>query len=143
MSTACHEAGHAVVAHSLGLSISELRIGVGGNHWAGGADIQKDIGHLPLIDQMAVCFAGVEAQDLMKCHILELSDIGDEVCICNLLYAHGIEEESEVELLRGKARQRAAQILSDNVERLRALASRLAEKRTLGGEELQVLLNNT
>ncbi len=62
---AYHEAGHAVVASALGLSVRRMEIAIDGDDAKGAADIQDDP-NLPLVDQLAVCAAGLEAQKLFK-----------------------------------------------------------------------------
>jgi ATP-dependent Zn protease len=62
---AYHEAGHAVVAWALGLQIGEIEIAIGGDDAKGNAEIENDEG-LPLIDRLAICVAGMEAQDLFS-----------------------------------------------------------------------------
>ena len=65
-STAAHEVGHALVAHHFGIPVGNMKINIDGDVWAGSAAI-GNAGHLPLIEQMAVCVAGLEAQDLLNC----------------------------------------------------------------------------
>jgi hypothetical protein len=56
LGAAFHEAGHAVVAWALGLSVREIEIGVNGDDAAGRAEIEDSV-HLPIVDQIAVCLA--------------------------------------------------------------------------------------
>ena len=56
-STAIHEAGHAVVAWALGLKLGRIRIAIDGDPTKGGAEIEEDQDHLPLIDRLAICVA--------------------------------------------------------------------------------------
>ena len=56
---AYHEAGHVVVARFLGLTIREVEIEEDGS---GRANISP-AEHLPLVDQIALCVAGIEAQE--------------------------------------------------------------------------------
>jgi hypothetical protein len=58
--TCFHEAGHAVVAAALGLEAGDLHVNA---DESGGAQIGCS-DHLSLIDQVAVCYAGVEAQTI-------------------------------------------------------------------------------
>ena len=55
---AYHEAGHVVVARFLGLTVSEVEIEEDGS---GRADIGY-AEHLPLVNQIAICVAGIEAK---------------------------------------------------------------------------------
>ena len=52
---AYHEAGHVVVAQFLGLTVREVEIEEDGS---GRADIRY-AEHLPLVDQIAICVAGI------------------------------------------------------------------------------------
>ena len=58
---AYHEAGHIVVAWVLGLRVGAAAIGIDGDDAKGAADIDRDK-PLSLVDKIAVCAAGVEAQ---------------------------------------------------------------------------------
>src|SRR5262245_10132177 len=78
---AYHEAGHVVVAHFLGLTIREVEIAEDGS---GRADISP-AEHLPLVDQIAVCVAGIEAQELFNCPIHDHAALGDYRKFCRLL----------------------------------------------------------
>jgi hypothetical protein len=69
---AIHEAGHAIVAFALGLAVEEIAIGISGDDSAGQSTIQES-GHLPLTDQIALCLAGIEAQELFNSHTHELA----------------------------------------------------------------------
>jgi hypothetical protein len=60
---AFHEAGHVVVARFLGLHVREVEIGMGGDDASGRAEI-GGADRLPLIDQIALCAAGREAQKM-------------------------------------------------------------------------------
>ena len=55
---AYHEAGHVLVAR-FGVTVREVEIGEDGS---GGANISS-AEYLPLVDQIAVCVAGIEAQE--------------------------------------------------------------------------------
>jgi hypothetical protein len=61
---AVHEAGHVVVARALGLTTRKMIAGIDGDPTAGRAEI-KDGSHLPVIDQIAICSAGADAQRLL------------------------------------------------------------------------------
>ena len=62
-STAVHEAGHAIVAMELGLSVGGLELFA--TEGAGRALIE-DSPHLAIIDRIAVCAAGIDATDLFR-----------------------------------------------------------------------------
>src|SRR5262245_22707181 len=63
---AFHEAGHAIVARALGLTIVTIEIGIGGDDAKGQVKTSSDH-HLSRIDRLAIHAAGVEAQELFKC----------------------------------------------------------------------------
>ena len=60
---AFHEAGHVVVARFLGLRVSEVEIGMNGDDASGRAEISC-ADQLSFIDQIALCAAGLEAQEM-------------------------------------------------------------------------------
>jgi len=61
--TCFHEAGHAVAAAALGLEVGDLHVNADGVEATVGGGVQIGFaGHLSLIDQSAVCFAGLEAE---------------------------------------------------------------------------------
>src|SRR5262249_16504520 len=78
---AYHEAGHVVVAHFLGLTIGKIEIEEDGS---GRADISS-AEHLPLVDQIALCVAGIEAQELFNCPMHEHAALGDYVKVSGLV----------------------------------------------------------
>lgn len=63
-STAVHEAGHAVVAWALKVKTIRMAIGVNGDGTAGEADVEASL-HLSLIDRIAICSAGIDAQEML------------------------------------------------------------------------------
>jgi hypothetical protein len=62
-----------VVARFLGLTVREVEIEEDGS---GRADISSGE-HLPLVGQIALCVAGIEAQELFNCPIHEHAALGD------------------------------------------------------------------
>ena len=69
---AFHEAGHVVVAMNLGLAVGEVEISDDGS---GRSQIAPP-DHLPLVDQIALCVAGIEA--LCLCGTDKLKDFSKE-----------------------------------------------------------------
>lgn len=64
---AYHEAGHAVIASALGLSVGRMEIAINGDDAKGAADIEIEGALLlPLVDQLAICAAGMEAQEVFE-----------------------------------------------------------------------------
>ena len=88
---AYHEAGHAVVASALGLAVGRIEIAIDGDDAKGGTDIQDDA-DLPLVDQIAVCAAGVEAQKLFDAPTHEGAGWGDYGKMIELL--DGFDEKA-------------------------------------------------
>ena len=67
-STAIHEAGHVVVAWALDLPVGSMQIGCNGDDTAGRSEIDESARQLSLIDRIALCIAGVQAQLLFGCN---------------------------------------------------------------------------
>jgi hypothetical protein len=115
---AYHEAGRVVVARCLGLTIREVEIEEDGS---GRADISSGE-HLPLVDQIAVCVAGVEAQELFNCPMHEYAAIGDyqkvRLLLAGLTHAESYE-------YRHAGYLRALQILKSRLPEIEALANQL------------------
>jgi ATP-dependent Zn protease len=65
---AVHEAGHAVVAWAVGLKVQQLCIGEDGK----GASCIECSAHLPVLDQIAIAAAGMEAVELLNAPTWEL-----------------------------------------------------------------------
>ena len=78
---AFHEAGHVVVARALGLTVGTIEIGEDGS---GKAEISS-AEHLPLVDQIALCVAGIEAQALFECSTHEYAAQSDHAKVCTLV----------------------------------------------------------
>ena len=119
---AFHEAGHVVVAKHLGLPIGEIEIGIDGS---GKADIGP-ADHLPLIDQLAVCVAGIEAQELFNCHTHPHAPLADYGKVIGLLDELTKAEGREY---RDAACLRALEILRKHKPEVERLANHLIEHR--------------
>ena len=132
---AYHEAGHAVVALALGLCVARVEIFAEDN--SGGTDI-ADAGDLPLVDQIAVCLAGINANHMFKAPSHDLADFGDHVRVSNL-----VEDltEAEGDVLRENGHQRAWDLLEDHARAVDDIAARLIAERKidLTGYTLQTL----
>jgi ATP-dependent Zn protease len=118
---AMHEAGHAVVGWALGLPVGEIEIGMGGDDAAGRSEI-GDASHLPLIDQIAVCIGGLEAQHLFDRLIHDMAGLSDFGKIIELI-EDGISEEQSKEL-RDAGANRARNLLTKHKD----LVARLADE---------------
>ena len=78
---AFHEAGHVVVAMNFGLAVGEIEISDDGS---GRSQIAPP-DHLPLVDQIALCVADTEAQELFNCHTHVLAAAADYGTVIELL----------------------------------------------------------
>jgi hypothetical protein len=121
---AYHEAGHVVVARFLGLTIREVEIEEDGS---GRADISSSE-HLPLVDQIAVCVAGIEAQELFNCPMHEHAALGDYRKVRGLLA--GLTDAESYEY-RQAGCLRALQILKSRSPEIEALADQLLKQRRI------------
>jgi ATP-dependent Zn protease len=79
---AYHEAGHAVVALALGLHVA--RVEIFDMDYSGGADV-AGADSLALVDQIAVCLAGVNANHMFKAPSHELAAFSDHARVYNLI----------------------------------------------------------
>ena len=78
---AFHEAGHVVVARFLGLTVREVEIGEDGSGRANISSAER----LPLVDQIAVCVAGIEAQEFFNCPVHDHAALGDYLKVRELM----------------------------------------------------------
>jgi hypothetical protein len=140
--TACHEAGHVVVAWCLDLPLREVRIQLkeGDSHWSGGATVHGEGKHLPPLDQAAVYAAGIEAQKLVRCETPAWQASNDRVNILNIFADDGVHEIAELDERRNAAHARARQLLAPHVDKLTKIATELDENGHLSAERLAELL---
>jgi hypothetical protein len=135
---AFHEAGHAVVAWALGLSVGEIEIGIAGDDSAGRSEI-GDSSHLPIEDRIAVCLAGLEAQDLFKCPTHDLAGASDFTKIIEMIEGEDEEgkilTEGESKTLQDAGAARARRLLIDHTEQVgRLVAALLKSKKINAGD---------
>jgi hypothetical protein len=121
---AYHEAGHVVVARFLGLTIGRVEIEEDGS---GRADI-RDAEHLPLVDQIAICVAGIEAQELFNCPMHQHAALGDYLKVRELLA--GLTEAESYEY-RQAGYLRALKILKGRLPEIETLAHQLFHQRRI------------
>ena len=121
---AYHEAGHVVVARFLGLTIGKIEIEEDGS---GRADTSS-AEHLPLIDQVALCVAGMEAQALFNCPTHERVAFSDYGKVSELVA--GLTEEESREI-RNSAYLRALEILKGRLPEVQRLAEQLIKQRCI------------
>jgi ATP-dependent Zn protease len=136
--TAYHEAGHAVVAWSLGLPVGTIRVTVddaGGGAEIGAAD------HLPLIEQVAVCSAGSAAEEVFECSAHELASFNDHVKVLNLIEANGVSEQEHGSALRDEGYNCARAYLESHRSQVIKLVDRLVECGSVDASEFLRLMN--
>ena len=121
---AYHEAGHVVVARFLGLAIGRVEVEEDGS---GRADISSAT-HLPLVDQIAVCVAGIEAQELFNCPMHEHAALGDYRKVRELLT--GLTDAESYEYRRA-GYLRALEILKGRLPEIEQLADQLFKPRCI------------
>ena len=119
-----HEAGHVVVARFLGLTVREVEIEEDGS---GRADISSGE-HLPLVDQIAICVAGIEAQELFNCPMHQHAALGDYLKIRELVA--GLTDAESYEY-RQAGYLRALEILKGRLPEIDALAHQLFHHRRI------------
>ncbi len=119
---AFNEAGHVVVARFFGLTVGKIEIGDDGS---GKAQIDS-AAHLPLIDQIALCVAGIEAQALFDCSTHKSAALADHAKVRALV--DGLTD-AESFAFRNAAYMRALEILKKYASDVERLANDLIERR--------------
>ena len=141
LSTATHEAGHALVLQRLGVPIERIKIGIGGNDWCGKTNLApNDIG-LQLIDELTICVAGLKAQELVGCELPPCVGGGansDYRKVQELFDRHDIAE-SERDDLHALALARAHEILCSQLDRLKEIAQILVDEGCLDQQRIAAL----
>jgi len=107
LGAAYHEAGHAVVATALGLTVGRIEIARNGDDAKGAADIE-DAARLPLVDQLAICAAGMEAQKMFEAPTHDIAGVGDYGLMFNLLDEY---DETERRMFIEAGHQRACELI--------------------------------
>ena len=126
---AFHKAGHAVVARYLGLTIGIIEIDIDGDSAKGKAEVSGD-DQLSLIDHLALCAAGVEAQEMFDAPTHDVAGFGDGVKIFNLLEDIPVEQRKA---LRFAGYARAIEILKEHRAEVELLADRLLREKRITG----------
>jgi len=107
LGTACHEAGHAVVLHSLGVHVHCVRIEFTDDQWRGGTDApQEAVNGLSDMDQVVTWIAGRAAEEFFKCPSYESAWWDDMKRVFEILLKAGVPEDKH-RLLRAEAKKRA------------------------------------
>ncbi|MET4086675.1 hypothetical protein [Bradyrhizobium sp. S3.5.5] len=123
---AYHEAGHAVVALAFGLRVA--RVEIFPEDYSGGADAE-DAEHLSLEDQIAICVAGMVAEDMFDAPAShELAHCGDHGRVIELLDEI---DEAAADELRDKGHQRAWDLLKAHTASVEDIASQLLAHRKI------------
>jgi hypothetical protein len=90
---AVHEAGHAIVAWTLGLKVRQLRIGDDGS----GASCIECSAHIPILHQIAVAEAGMAAVELLRGGSPRSeAGLADAVKIGNLLDGYPTDQHEQL-----------------------------------------------
>ena len=137
-STAFHEAGHAVVAWSFGLTVDA--VWVNADDASGGANISP-VDHLTLAEQVAVWWSGTAAESVFECPSHEYAAFDDHAGVMELLEAHGISEEEHGPALRAEGYNIATARLEANRTQVIKLAERLAVDGRVDASEFLQLMN--
>jgi hypothetical protein len=133
--TAFHEAGHAVVAWSLGLDVKDIH--VSDDDASGGAQIEC-AARLPFIEQLAVCMAGYAAERVFECPAHEHAAAGDRARVLELL--KGIPED-QGKALRDEGHNCARHHLESHKNEVVKLAERLVECGYVDAREFMRLMH--
>jgi hypothetical protein len=133
-SAAVHEAGHAIVAWGLGLSVGGLKI-----FEADGAGIASiaDNTHLGTVDRIAICAAGMEAVALLDVGTHWQAGLSDQAKIIELLASR---PEAEHDGIRHEGHQRARTMLEGQRDQLLAVAEALGSAGHLDAEAFAALM---
>ena len=134
---AVHEAGHVIVAWALGLKTRKMAVGIDGDDAAGAAEIEES-SHLPLVDQIAICSAGADAQRMFNAPTHDVAAFSDMVKIHNL-----VDDLAEDEALRYAGYRRSNELLELHRAKVERLAQALAESAELDQAAIeQILISN-
>jgi ATP-dependent Zn protease len=135
--TAYHEAGHAVVAWSLGLALGAVSVSdddASGSTQIGPSD------HLPLVEQIAVCSAGIAAVEICGHPINELAGFKDHERIMHVIEVHGVSEEEQGQALRKEGYSFARARLEAHWSKVATLAELLVEHGRIEASEVMFLM---
>jgi ATP-dependent Zn protease len=134
-STAIHEAGHVVVAWALDLRVGSMEIGCNGDDTASRSEIDESARQLSLIDRIALCIAGVQAQLLFGCESTHQHAGASDI----IEMLDGLSED-EADTIRLKGYDRAAELLVCRRPLIERIAERLATSGKLVQDEVLDLL---
>jgi hypothetical protein len=138
---AFHEAGHAIVAWSLGLPVGTIEIrdhDGGGSTQAGYADGCAD--DLSTVDQIAVSTAGKEAELIFEAPTETWRGNRDNEKILNLTSRLS---DGEREMVRHAGQKRAKTLLRTHAAKVTKLAAVLIERGQVSGADFLTLISGT
>jgi hypothetical protein len=115
---------------------SEMVAGVNGDDTAGKAEIE-DSSNLPVIDRIAICSAGVDAQRLLGAATNEIAGFGDMVKIRSIVEDY---DEAEAEAVRYAGYHRSEKLLELHRTAVERLAAALAEHGELDDHAIERIL---
>lgn len=138
MGAAYHEAGHAVVAWAIGWKVGRLAIAIGGDDAKGAAQIEENP-ESPLIDRIAVCYAGLESQELFDAPTHDLAGFGDHGKVYELL--SDVDEDAGL-ALRNAGSEKARELLTTHREKLVWLATALLDQGELDQDAVEAILDH-
>jgi hypothetical protein len=121
----CHEAGHAVVAFSLGVRVVAVSVFFTEKEGWKGYTKTEGTDHLPWKDQIMLRVAGMAAEEFFNCPEDPRASLHDRGEIASLLDRMGMSEEREALIAEGKARARI--ILEEHREQTLRLVACLVE----------------
>jgi ATP-dependent Zn protease len=130
---AVHEAGHVIVASALGLTVEYVEVGIGGDDAKGAAEIEYS-SELSLVDRLAVCAAGLEAQRLFVAPTHNGAGWGDFAQMIKLVKDLSDEESSRA---RYDGYQRARGLLIRHAAKVELVAKLLLTKKRMLSSELR------
>jgi ATP-dependent Zn protease len=135
-SAAVHEAGHVIVAWVLGLKTKRMAVGINGDPTAGEAEIERNP-DLPLVDRIAICSAGADAQKMFDVPTHHLGPFMDMNEVRELI-EHYPDDEGEA--LRYAGCRRSKKILELHRAKVENLARVLANRSELNEVEIAQIL---
>ena len=137
--TAFHEAGHVVVAWSLGLPVGTVSVR---NDDASGATEIGPADHLSLVEKVAVCSGGIAADAIFGYQINEHAAAYDRAKIMQLIKDNGISEKEQGPSLRAEGLNCARAHLERHRSKVILLAERLFEHGQIEGAEVLRLMQD-
>jgi hypothetical protein len=116
-----------------------MAIGVNGDDTAGEAEIETNT-HLPLVNRIAICSAGLDAQEMLDAPIHDLGAFMDMNSIRILVEVY---PDDEGEALRYAGYRRSKELLDLHRPTVQGLAQVLAERAEINQVEIErILLTN-